>query len=126
MLPQSTVVDGLNGGMAEVYADPWISKELDADVQAQVHDSILLQVPIEHLKSRDTFNELYRRIKEYTSPTMEYHSREFKIATDFKVGLNWGGHHSELNPLGMDDCETFEDFQEILKTWGSENGAGAI
>jgi hypothetical protein len=41
------------------------------------------------------------RVFEYVSPTIEYNSRQFKIATDMKVGLNWGIWHPERNPEGM-------------------------
>lgn len=100
MLPQSTVVDSLNIGMAKIYADSWLTKDNDLEILAQVHDSLLLQIPRSVYES-PRFKEVKDRVFEYVSPTIEYNSRQFKIATDMKVGLNWGIWHPERNPEGM-------------------------
>lgn len=122
MLPQSTVVDSLNGGMCEIYDDRWLTSDLNCDILAQVHDSILLQVPIERLRDESTFNELTSRITNYTSPQLEYNGKSFKIASDYKVGMNWGGAHKERNPLGMTEISSHEDFMAALNGWANEQG----
>lgn len=124
MLPQSTVVDGLNTGMVSIYEDTWLTRDINCDILAQVHDSVLMQFPIAALQDRGNFEEVLRRIVDYTSPTNSYNGRDFKIASDFKVGLNWGGYHKERNPLGMQEMDTFEDFQSALTGW-QKHGEGA-
>jgi DNA polymerase I-like protein with 3'-5' exonuclease and polymerase domains len=103
MLPQSSVVDSLNQGMIRIYEDKWLCKELNIDVLAQVHDSVLMQVPLEVVQGPD-FAEAVDLVYTYCSPTMHYNSRSFKIATDSKLGLNWGGA-SKTNPQGMQDLD---------------------
>lgn len=103
MLPQSSVVDSLNLGMIKLYNDDWITRTLNVDMLAQVHDSILMQVPVEVFLNQSTFNKLRDRVYEYVSPELKYNNRSFKLATDSKIGLNWGGHNSQHNPGGMRD-----------------------
>lgn len=123
MIPQSTVVDSLNGGMAKIYDDLWITKELNLDILAQVHDSVLMQIPIKWLEDKETYNKLWGRLDDYTSPQIEYNGREFKIASDLKMSCsNWGGHHSEHNPHGMQDVETHADVLKIIKNWRESCG----
>lgn len=117
MLPQSTIVDALNNGLVLTYEDEWLTRELNCDILAQVHDSILTQFRISDLENEETFNEVMRRIKDYTSPDMEYNGKVFKIPTDMKVGLNWGGAHPERNPQGMVEIETYADFMRVLGEW---------
>jgi DNA polymerase I-like protein with 3'-5' exonuclease and polymerase domains len=93
-LPQSTVVDGLNRGMCFIYEDPVLDL---IQLLAQVHDSLLMQYPIDKLP------QLYKTMKviyDHVTPQMEYGGRPFKIATDMKLGLNWG-KIGKSNPLGM-------------------------
>lgn len=125
MQPQSTVVDGLNGGMVAIYEDTWLTRDLNLDVLAQVHDSILMQIPIEHVKNKDTFNEVIRRITDYTSPDMTYNSRTFKIASDYKCGFNWGGQ-GKTNELGMRDMDSHEDLLEAITAMESVSGPGTL
>ena len=117
MLPQSSVVDSLNLGLVKVYNDSWITEELNVDILAQVHDSILMQVPIE-VFADGKFPALMERVYDYCSPQLEYNNRKFKIATDSKIGLNWGGA-SKTNPLGMREI-TVENFSDAI----GELGAG--
>lgn len=127
MLPQSTIVDGLNKGMEAIYEDPEICgvTGLNGDVLAQVHDSVLMQFPISKLKDRATFEWLIEQIKDYTSPTMSYSGREFKIASDFKFGLNWGAYDPERNPEGMQEFEDYDNFMAALQKWENVSGSGA-
>ena len=113
MLPQSSVVDSLNQGMIRIYEDTWITRECNVDILAQVHDSVLMQVPLEIVRGPD-FPELVRRCYEYASPEMHYNGRSFKVATDSKLGLNWGGA-SKTNSQGMQDLK-LEDLPQLLET----------
>jgi DNA polymerase I-like protein with 3'-5' exonuclease and polymerase domains len=124
MLPQSTVVDGLNEGMERIYADDKLCgiDNYNIDVLAQVHDSILMQVPIKWLREREHFDLIRSKIVDYTSPDMTYNMRTFKIASDFKFGMNWGEEHKERNPRGMTDVDSYDEFISVLNRW--ENGEG--
>ncbi len=123
MIPQSTVVDGLNSGMVKIYNDKWITQYRDVDILAQVHDSILMQVPLSLLSQEGACKALLRRLHEYTSPDMTYNGRTFKIASDIKVGLNWGGH-SDSNTNGMQDVTDFKSINNLLSKWDFLNGKG--
>ncbi len=117
-IPQSTVVDSLNDGMRRIYEDEELSgkRGLNLDILAQVHDSVLMQVPISNLLS-GRFQWFIDKVKDYTSPLLHYSGRDFKIASDFKFGMNWGEFSSEKNPGGMQEFETFEAFTNALKDW---------
>lgn len=128
MLPQSTVVDSLNTGMEELYEDPKVcgSSGANADILAQVHDSILMQFPIAFLRERENFEWALERIRVATSPEMMYNGRTFKIASDFKFGVNWGGYDKEKNPGGMQEFEDYESFMNALGDWEKLNGTGTV
>ena len=119
MLPQSTVADSLNEGMIKVYNDDSITSTegANADLLAQVHDSLLLQIPIDVAMS-SAFQEIMSKVYDHLSPDITYNGRTFKIPTDSKLGLNWGGYHKELNPLGMRDMKTVADLPRILEELG--------
>lgn len=119
MLPQSSVVDSLNQGMVKIYNDDSICCDLNVDILAQVHDSILMQVPLSVFTS-GAFPELRRRVHEYVSPDLCYNGRTFKIATDDKLGLNWGGHHKEKNPTGMKELKNTAELTSLLGALGLE------
>lgn len=126
MIPQSSIVDSLNMGMVKIYNDTYLTREVNLDVLAQVHDSVLMQVPIEAMLNKATYELLHDRIVSYTSPELCYNSRTFTIASDFKVGLgNWGGFHSDRNPGGMRSFKTHEAFVIALTEWRN-NGSGTI
>lgn len=115
MLPQSTVVDSLNQGMVRIYHDKLLTETFDIDIVAQVHDSILMQIPQEIFLDETKYNLINERINSYTSPVLCYNSNEFKIATDCKIGYNWGGHHSKRNPGGMRDLTCFGDVRKLIE-----------
>ena len=123
MIPQSTVVDSLNSGMVRIYHDEYITKHLNVDVLAQVHDSILMQVPIEVVRNKEQYENLMHRVLEYTSPTLSYNGNDFKIATDAKCGLNWGGFHKTHNKEGMRDLKEHADVINLLAARAS-HGTG--
>jgi DNA polymerase I len=123
MIPQSTVVDGLNGGMVKIYNDKWITQYQNVDILAQVHDSILLQVPLTLLSKPEACKKFLNLLHEYTSPEMTYNGRTFKIASDIKVGLNWGEFNKD-NKNGMQDVTDFQSINSLLSTWEFIGGAG--
>lgn len=122
-VPQSTVVDSLNQGMVKIYADNFLcgSEYGNIDILAQVHDSILMQIPIEKALDQVGLEQKQNAIYNYVSPDLTYNNRTFKIATDSKFGLNWGGA-SKTNPLGMREVKTHEELVNLIK--GVDNGNG--
>lgn len=114
MVPQSTVVDSLNEGMVRIYNDTSITVEYNVDILAQVHDSILMQVPLGVVENRAAFESFIEKVYNYTSPSLSYNGNDFKIATDAKIGFNWGGRHKVNNTEGMRDYKTYEDLSELL------------
>lgn len=122
MLPQSTVVDSLNQGMVKIYQDDNLCSSAGAniDLLAQIHDSILIQVPVSCFVA---FEWIQNKIYNYVSPELTYNGRTFKIATDIKLGLNWGGAHKENNPTGMREIRTHEELVTNLRELGIA-GAG--
>jgi hypothetical protein len=112
--------------MQELYADIEVSspRGFNVDVLAQVHDSILMQVPIAAIKDRARFEWLRERIRQATSPTLRYNNRDFKIASDYKFGLNWGEHNEHKNPGGMQEFEDFDSFLKAIEAWGVSDGTG--
>jgi DNA polymerase I-like protein with 3'-5' exonuclease and polymerase domains len=124
MIPQSTVVDSLNEGMVKIYEDTKLTKDINLDILAQVHDSVLMQVPIAMLEDPVTFNYMFESVTKYTSPGMNYNGRDFTIASDFKAGLNWGGANDKHNPTGMDDITCHEDMLQLIQNWRKTDGSG--
>jgi hypothetical protein len=121
--PQSSVVDSINIGMKECYDNTFVcgTAGCNADLLAQVHDSLLFQFPLTVLANGSDFHRAMLCIYSAVSPQFEYGGRSFKIATDMKIGTNWGTYHSTDNPLGMreipltDNPSTFlVKVQEIL------------
>jgi DNA polymerase-1 len=88
-LPQSTVVDLLNEGIIKCYEDDRFHMK-QAEMLAQVHDSLLIQYP---LNIPGEFRNFCRDATIHLNPTMEYEGRQFKIGTDIKVGQNWAEMH---------------------------------
>lgn len=122
MLPQSSVVDSLNKGMVKIYNNEKLCSRdgWNIDVLAQVHDSILLQVPIALVRmglagvhGATQFEDVQRRVFEDVSPELNYSGHTFKIATDMKMGLNWG-QASKTNPLGMQEIKSVSDVPKFL------------
>lgn len=118
MLPQSTVVDSLNQGMCEMYHDDWLTETSAMELLAQVHDSVLTQIPIKVLRAITQLDTIIRTCYNYLSPELEYNGRKFKIPTDMKVGLNWAGYHKDKNPLGMREVGDISEIPTILEGWG--------
>jgi len=116
MLPQSTVVDSLNLGMVECYHDPWVTAGPGGiDLLAQVHDSLLFQVPLEWFQNKGAFAGAMERVYKFLEPTLEYNGRKFTIATDSKIGLNWGGYNKETNATGMQEVKNAQHGIELVE-----------
>jgi DNA polymerase I-like protein with 3'-5' exonuclease and polymerase domains len=123
MLPQSTVVDSVNQGMVKIYNDSEIcgTSGYNADILAQVHDSVLFQIPISSLQTKESFENLREKIRSYMDPELTYYGRTFTIATDYKFGTNWGSFDKEKNKGGMQEFEDYDTFVLKMKDWESIN-----
>ena len=107
-IPQSTVVDMVNIGMTKAFDD----KSLDFQLLAQVHDSILIQVPPEWEKAAQDCKKI---ALDYMMPTIQYGAREFQIPTDLKVGYDWSnmrGVSVTSQTLATDIKEAIEAIEE--------------
>jgi len=112
-LPQSSVVDSLNQGMCDVYySDDPDFKRLA--ILAQVHDSIMGQAHKSTLED-GSFHRAMQKVYRAVSPELEYGGRKFTIATDMKVGLNWGGV-SKSNPEGMQEVHLSDNSEQFINT----------
>lgn len=80
-VPQSTVSDMLNLGIIRAYHN--LPK--DWDMIMQVHDSVMLQLPI----GTDPMH-IYKFIKHYFENSIEIKDRMCHIPVDIEVGPNWG------------------------------------
>ena len=122
MLPQSTVVDSLNQGMVRIYHDADICgvDGQNISLAAQVHDSILLDIPISTIQRPD-FGQTVQRLYNYVSPEITYNNRTFRIETDAKIGRNWGGQNKDTNPLGMRGVKDWSKLPTILQELGVAN-----
>lgn len=121
-IPQSSVGDCTNIGMRDIYASDLTSLTggTNLDILAQVHDSVLMQVPLSILAD-DHFITVVNRCYDMISPEMEYNGRRFKIPTDSKIGMNWAGFHATGNPEGMQEVDinstTFMDSVRKITKW---------
>ncbi len=104
--PQSTVVDTLNRGLVLAHADRQNAFMTIVDNLGQVHDSVLFQYDMDKI---EWLSRAILKYKEYLEPTLQAGGREYKIATDMKMGFNWGPYHKERNPLGMKEVPIVED-----------------
>jgi len=84
--PQSTVADLVNIGLIAIYKDQKDYMKY-VDILGQVHDSVLIQYPIDKI---DEFAKAAVMIKKYLEPTITYGGRSHVIATDMKIGPDWG------------------------------------
>jgi DNA polymerase I-like protein with 3'-5' exonuclease and polymerase domains len=116
-IPQSTVADNTNDGMIKIYNSPLtdLTGPVNLDIMAQVHDSVLMQVPISILKD-NRFYDVAKQVYDYMEPELEYNGRKFKIGTDSKIGFNWGGRHKDKNPKGMTDIVLGNNPDEFMQT----------
>jgi DNA polymerase-1 len=101
---QSPTADEIDTGIMQIWR---AAKRFDAQMLVQVHDSILLQVPVSNVN--DAVPELTRLMH---APMILAGGREFVVPIEAKVGFNWGDHtpaftdasgkfHDEVNPDGL-------------------------
>ena len=96
--PQSTVGELVNRAIVKTYRDSSTDTE-DLEILAQVHDNVLYQNKVDALSiSRAVFVA-----KEHLNPTLSTGGREFQIATDMKIGYDWGNLHKVLLVDNLDD-----------------------
>jgi len=96
-MAQSTVADKINKeGMSFIWDNP---KIFDAfEIINQMHDSLLLQVPLD--TSRYKIAEALLMLKESLSTKIMYKNVAFSIPIGMEVGLNFKGH-GKSNPTGL-------------------------
>lgn len=119
-VPQSTNVDLVNRAMVQIH-ESRLSYCYKAILANQSHDSLLYSYPIETYDNlRDLIIFLVETTTNYMNPTLEYGGREFKIATDIKVGFSWG--RSQM--IEIDVSSNFDqqrlNLVEGLSSHGSE------
>lgn len=124
-IPQSTVVDSLNQGLVKIYRDTNLTRDINCDILAQVHDSLLTQFPVAVLKKPETLYKAVEKMYSYLSPQMEYHGRKFTIPTDLKVGYNWGMRATD-NPRGMVEIKPWKDKADFTKQITAALGSGHV
>lgn len=107
-VPQSTVGDLVNRGLIDIYRQRQ-QPMYDLDLLTQVHDSVLLQFPINRW---DDMAAALLECKRALDPTLEYRNRQFHIGTDIKVGLNWGLFGDD-NRQGMMELPFPDDIREL-------------
>jgi DNA polymerase-1 len=102
MIPQSTVADVINTGLVKIYNDKTLTGTdgFDIEILGQVHDSVLIQVPVDKIDTIEKYNLLVKKVEEHITPELCYNQHTFTIKTDHKLGFNWG-MYSEKNPSGM-------------------------
>ena len=94
--PQSTVADLVNWGIIHTYEDQSEAAR-PIELLAQVHDSILFQVPMDC-----DVDAALSRVYTHMNPTMEYNGREFQIASEAKAGLDWS-NMEEVGDGGLEE-----------------------
>lgn len=116
-IPQSTVADCTNMGLVKTYNSDMtdLTGPVNLDILGQVHDSMLMQLPISILDD-ERFYHVAKRVYENMSPELNYLGRTFKIETDSKIGFNWGGYNKDTNTSGMQEVVLGDSPEEFLKS----------
>ena len=96
--PQSTVGELVNRAIVKTYKDSSTDTE-DLEILAQVHDNVLYQNKVDAL----SISKAVFVAKEHLNPTLSTGGREFQIATDMKIGYDWGNLHKVLLVDNLDD-----------------------
>lgn len=113
--PQSTVVDILNKAIVLIWDDDSPLMR-GTDMRMQTHDSLTLHHRIDNFL--DSAALCIKISMDYLNPVMEYHGREFKMATDLKMGLRLGEDDMLEVPL-TEDVDLLAN--RIKTTWGLIN-----
>lgn len=114
--PQSTVADLVNLGLIALYKDQKDYMQY-VDILGQVHDSILVQYPLNKIEE---FGKAAVMIKKYLEPIITYGGRSHVIATDLKVGPDWGkakvDKETKIWTGGMREIKLTDNHEEISKS----------
>ncbi len=109
-IPQSTVADKINReGLIFLYERQDLFKPVE--LLNQVHDSIVLQIPISLPLAQHA--EIVHRLRESLETEISWMARKFKIPLDAKVGFNLGKNNKETNPEGMLDIDISNNISTI-------------
>lgn len=110
--PQSTVGDLCCKALVNCYHQIELGQpQLQAKLLLNVHDSLLMQCPIEHAEEVAERMELAMRIP------LTIKGRTFLIPTDCKVGFNWGNRSKkdpQENSRGLVALEKHPDWRTLL------------
>lgn len=117
-IPQSTVVDLVNGAMIKIYNDR-SDIMMPVDMLMQTHDSITIQLPVGNWKNMAL---ALLKVKEYMNPTLDYNGRKFQIGTDIKWGLNAGEQDANRNPYGMREMAFLSNPDQLAELLEAEYG----
>jgi len=116
-IPQSTVFDITRIGMLKFFNDTSMDK---IEVLTQTHDSNLFQVDI--VDTQDAAHTVIKIGLDYMNPLCQYNSKEFRIGTTLKIGLDWGS--MEECPLSPDIDQTALAIQEAMDKINDRAAAG--
>lgn len=104
-IPQSDIGWLCNQALTNIYNKVQIGQpELRVQLLLQVHDSILVQCPI------DKVREVNDQLTECMTIPFECNGHKIIIPTDSKVGFNWGNRSKDglTNPNGLRDISKWE------------------
>lgn len=110
--PQATVGDLCCKALIRCYNEIELGRpELGAHLLLNVHDSLLMQCPIEHAET------VARLMGECMAIPITIEGSTFYIPTDCKVGFNWANRpkkNPEENPRGLVALEKFPNWRDLL------------
>jgi len=92
-VPQSSTADRMNLGMWRI----WKHMPKEAQLLAQVHDSVCFQFP-ENLDAQEIITQALEHTRVVQRSVC---GRSMCVGAEAKVGWNWGAFDSKLNPDGM-------------------------
>lgn len=123
-IPQSSVGELVNRAMIDIYNDNNIYTN-QLEILMQVHDSIDFQYSI---RDPHQIIQCVKILKHHMNPLLKAGPREFRIASDLKIGFNLGtytpknlGGMKEMS-LDADDATLAEQISSYLK----ENGQASF
>lgn len=104
-IPQATVGGLCCRALVNCYNNIQLGRpDLDAQVLVQVHDSILMQAPIEHAI------EVAGLMEQAMDIPISLNGYTFKIPTDIKIGRNWGNRGKDgSNPNGLVSLDKWKE-----------------
>lgn len=103
--PQSTVADCVGQAIKLFFNDPK-PEFARAKLAAQVHDSVLFEMPTNDLAECVAFSQTF---KNAMTPELRYRDTTFRLKCDLKVGLTWG----EMSEVKNTSSETFKSLFQL-------------